>query len=94
MKKTQEILLVSNGDDLDAICVESPRDFRTETDGSLFPGMVKITGRAVRRRPWSTDGLYRRYVSSDLEECTVTAIPYAFWDNREDTREMIVWIRK
>ncbi len=83
-----------NGEDLDALQVTDPGDFRCETDDSLFPGMVKLTGPALRRKPWNTDDLYRLCGSADLEETEITAIPYAFWDNREDTREMIVWIRR
>ena len=82
-----------NGDDLDALRVVEPGDFRTETDDSLFPGTVKIVGPALCRKPWNSDALYRLYDGAEWEECEITAIPYAFWDNREDTREMIVWIR-
>ncbi len=82
-----------NGDDLDALRVTDPGNFRTETDDALFPGMVKIVGPALRRKAWNSDALYRIRRDADTEECEITAIPYAFWDNREDTREMIVWIR-
>ena len=83
-----------NGDDLDALEVLTPEDFRTETDCSLFPGMVKIVGPALRRKPWNSDALYRLSDGEDFEETEITAIPYAFWANREDTREMTVWIRR
>ncbi|MBE6725996.1 MAG: glycoside hydrolase family 127 protein [Ruminococcaceae bacterium] len=83
-----------NGEDLDALQVVCADGFRAEEDGTLFPGMVKLVGPALRRKPWNTDALYRRADCAELEECEITAIPYAFWDNREDTREMIVWIRK
>ena len=83
-----------NGEDLEALQLTDPEGFRAEVDDSLFPGMVKLTGPALRRKPWTTGALYRTYRPGDLEECEITAIPYAFWDNREDTREMIVWIRR
>ena len=83
-----------NGEDLDALQLTDPEGFRAEVDDSLFPGMVKLKGPALRRKPWTTGTLYRTYRPGDLEECEITAIPYAFWDNREDTREMIVWIRR
>jgi len=83
-----------NGEDLDALQLTGPEGFRAEVDDSLFPGMVKLTGPALRRKPWTTGALYRTYRPGDLEKCEITAIPYAFWDNREDTREMIVWIRR
>ena len=83
-----------NGEDLDALQLTDPDAFRAEADDSLFSGMVKLTGPALRRKPWTTGALYRTYRPGDLEECEITAIPYAFWDNREDTREMIVWIRR
>ena len=48
----------------------------------------------MKRKPWNDDApLYRM---SDAKETPVeiTAIPYALWDNRDDTREMTVWIRR
>ncbi|MBO6052285.1 MAG: glycoside hydrolase family 127 protein, partial [Clostridia bacterium] len=83
-----------NGDCLDALSVACPGDFRAEEASTVFPGEVDLVGTATRRRPWTTDTLYRRYDGADGEEVTIRAIPYAFWDNREDTREMTVWIHK
>ena len=83
-----------NGDCLDALSVCDPGDYAAETDSTLFPGMTAIVGPAVRQKPWTADALYRRYEGAAAEKVTIRAIPYAFWDNREDTREMIVWVRK
>ena len=83
-----------NGDCLDAISVADPGDFTTEEDDSLFPGMRAVVGPALRRRAWTSDTLYRRYDGMDAEKTAIRAIPYALWGNREDTREMTVWIRR
>nr|MCR5681773.1 glycoside hydrolase family 127 protein [Clostridiales bacterium] len=83
-----------NGDCLDALSVVSPGDFYPEEASTVFPGEVDLVGRAVCRKPWTTDTLYRRYDGADAEDVQVRAIPYAFWGNREDTREMTVWIHK
>ena len=50
-----------NGDDLDALRVTDPGNFRTETDDALFPGMVKIVGPALRRKAWNSTRACRPY---------------------------------
>lgn len=82
-----------NGDVLDSLRVVSPKEFTAYEDDSLFGGAIYLKGKAMRRKPWKSSELYR-FAQEDEEEVEITAIPYAFWDNREDTREMIVWIRK
>lgn len=83
-----------NGTELDALRIAEPETFEAYTDNSLFNGAVYIKGKALRRREWQTDELYRPLYAEQENETAVTAVPYAFWDNREDTREMLVWIRK
>ena len=83
-----------NGDALDALRVVRPSDFEPETDPSLFPGMTALTGTAKRRTDWTGDELYRLSDGDDEKTVPVRAIPYAFWGNRDDTREMAVWVRK
>lgn len=85
-----------NGTALDSLRIADFGSFESVEGGELFEGMVYIKGRALRRREWNSDELYRRtdFPREDEEETEIRAIPYAFWDNREDTREMIVWIRR
>ena len=83
-----------NGDKLDALRITDFNCFTEFKDESLFPGAVYIRGKALRRRDWEGGELYRPVVSGDEEEVEITALPYAFWDNREDTREMTVWLRR
>lgn len=81
-----------NGDVLDSLRIDSFDGFTAYEDDSLFQGGMYIKGKALRRKQWSGSELYR-FACEDEEETQITAIPYAFWDNRQDTREMSVWIR-
>lgn len=83
-----------NGDVLDSLRIADFDSFRAEpSDNELFDGAWYIRGKAMKRRPWTNDDLYRPLADAE-EEVEVTAIPYAFWGNTGDTREMQVWIRK
>lgn len=81
-----------NGDCLSALRFGDK--FETYGDDSLFEGAVCIKGKAYRRTSWTNNDLYRPVSKADEQETDIVAIPYAFWDNREDTREMTVWVRK
>lgn len=83
-----------NGDCINALRICDFDSFTAEKDDRLFKGAVKITGKAEKTPAWSNGELYRRIGEIKEETVSVTAIPYAFWGNREDTREMRVWIRK
>ncbi|MBQ8512226.1 MAG: glycoside hydrolase family 127 protein [Clostridia bacterium] len=80
-----------NGDVLTSVRLTG--EFETYEDDTLFEGAVNIRASAMRRKGWTDSILYRPLKAGDEEPCTVTAIPYAFWTNRADTREMIVWVR-
>ena len=80
-----------NGDVLSSIRLTG--EFEAYEDSSLFDGAVHIRASAMRRKTWTSAELYRTYRPGDEEPCTVTAIPYAFWTNRDDSREMTVWVR-
>ena len=83
-----------NGECLDALSVSDPADFEPEEASTVFPGEVDLVGTAWRRRPWTSDTLYRRVEAcDDLDAVPVRLVPYAFWGNRDDTREMTVWVR-
>ena len=88
-----DVSLLADGECLDALSVSDPADFEPEEASTVFPGEVDLVGTAWRRRPWTSDTLYRRVEAcDDLDEVPVRLVPYAFWGNREDTREMTVWI--
>ena len=84
-----------NGDVLDGLRICDFNSFSTYQDNSLFEGAVYIEGTAMKRKSWQDDSpLYRRVNVNDELPVRIKAIPYALWDNRDDTREMTVWIRK
>jgi len=83
-----------NGDCLEAIRISDFTGFTAEPDDRLFKGAVKIVGNAKKIPAWSDGELYRRVGEIGEETVKITAVPYAFWGNRDDTREMKVWIRK
>lgn len=83
-----------NGEELDALRIADFSGFETFRDDLLFEGAVHIRGKARRRRGWEGDDLYRPMTADDEEDTEVVFVPYAFWGNRDDTREMTVWVRK
>ena len=81
-----------NGERLSSIkLAEHPAPF-IEKDDTLFNGANTIYLKAYKKKAWSNDDLYRAF-SSEYEEINLKMIPYAFWGNRDDTREMAVWVR-
>jgi hypothetical protein len=81
-----------NGERLSSIKLKENGKFRTERENLLFDGEVSIYAEAYKKPQWQTDELYKAF-SKGYEETEIKAIPYAFWGNREDTKEMAVWIR-
>jgi len=80
-----------NGENLWAIRVDENTKFTHYYDENFLGGCVVIKGEAVRVKEWTENKLYRK-AKREEEPFTLTAIPYAFWSNREDTREMKVFI--
>lgn len=81
-----------NGENLPAVYVDT--DAGLEEKKSAFAGGI-VTVQAYGRRivPGSWKGkLYGREKPA-LEECTLTAIPYPYWNNRGEG-EMLVWIKE
>lgn len=81
-----------NGERLSSIKLCQNPEFRIEKDNELFEGALSIYGKALKKKAWETDDLYKVFTDC-YEEIEIKAIPYAFWGNREDTREMAVWVR-
>lgn len=83
---------MDNGDRLSSIRIAEEPEFRAVEEDILFDGEVSIYMKGYKKKAWQTDELYKAFTRSS-EEIEIKAIPYAFWGNREDTREMAVWIR-
>ncbi len=81
-----------NGDRLSSIRLTADTTFRCEKDEELFPGSISIYADALKKKAWETNDLYKAFTNS-FEEIEVKFIPYAFWGNRDDNREMAVWVR-
>lgn len=81
-----------NGDCISSIKIADEPMFRVEKDEELFPGAYSIYAKARRKRAWSNEDLYRAFTAT-YEDVEIKAIPYAFWGNRDDNREMAVWIK-
>lgn len=81
-----------NGDRLSSIRLTADTTFRCEKDEELFPGSISIYADALKKKAWETGDLYKAFTNS-FEEIEVKFIPYAFWGNRDDNREMAVWVR-
>lgn len=81
-----------NGERLSSIKLEGDPRFRIEKSDELFEGAVTIYAKAMKKKAWDNEDLYRAFTNG-YEEIEIKAVPYAFWGNREDTREMAVWVR-
>lgn len=81
-----------NGDRLSSIRLSDETEFRCEKDEELFPGSVSIFATALKKKAWETNDLYKAFTAS-FDEVEIKLIPYAFWGNRDDNREMAVWVR-
>lgn len=82
-----------NGERLSSIKLKDEPEFRAVREDLLFEGEVSIYAKAIKKKAWETEDLYRAFTAG-YDEIEIKAIPYAFWANREDTREMEVWIRR
>jgi len=81
-----------NGSDLTDICLAEDAEFIPEFREDVLGGMVVLTGEGLRSDDSWKDELYRP-VMRGKNSVRITAIPYAFWGNREPG-EMTVWIRE
>ena len=82
-----------NGPNLNDVCLpEDPLFSVTAGQDGILAGIPLVHARARRRdtADWGAN-LYRPCASQD-KECTLTAIPYYLWANREPG-EMLVWVR-
>lgn len=81
-----------NGENLSALCADTDQEI-TEEKSDLFGGSVILRARGERvvQASWK-GGLYSAE-KPEREPVTLTAVPYAFWNNRKPG-EMAVWIRE
>lgn len=81
-----------NGENLPAIFVDTDAGLKEEKS-SLFGGIVTIKafGKKIREASWQ-GGLYGT-CKPVLEDVTLTAIPYPYWNNRGEG-EMLVWMKE
>ena len=81
-----------NGENLSALCADTDQEI-TEEKSDLFGGSVILRARGERvvQASWK-GGLYSTE-KPEREPVTLTAVPYAFWNNRKPG-EMAVWIRE
>ena len=83
---------VDNGENLSALYVDTDQPI-TEEESDLFGGSVilRAEGQRVAQMSWK-GGLYSA-VKPGREPVTLTAVPYAYWNNRTPG-EMAVWIKE
>ncbi len=81
-----------NGENLSALYVDTDQPIEEETS-DLFGGpvLLRAKGQRVAQISWK-GGLYSA-VKPKREPITLTAVPYAYWNNRKPG-EMIVWIKE
>lgn len=84
---------VDNGENLSLISIDPDASLQAVFDKNLLGGamIVKGMGYRVNTDSWDRD-LYRP-VQVDEKPCTIKAIPYFMWGNREKG-QMLVWIRQ
>jgi DUF1680 family protein len=82
-----------NGSDLTDISLAEASEFMPEYREDVLGGIVVLTGEGQRSddRSWNGE-LYRPVLRSRMN-VRITAIPYAYWGNREPG-EMTVWVRE
>jgi DUF1680 family protein len=80
-----------NGDDLSTILLPVDQEFRLVPADGLPDGTIAIQAKGFRETT-ATPGFLYATARPQRTPCTVTAIPYALWQNRGEGT-MRVWIR-
>lgn len=82
-----------NGPDLTDICLPENSEWIAAYREDVLGGIVVLSGEGLRSDDsWREDELYRP-VARQKKSVQVSAVPYAYWGNREPG-EMTVWIRE
>lgn len=84
---------VDNGQNLPSVYVSAGTEIREEFS-DLFGGttLLKFDGKKIRESDWDADRLYGEGPVT-FDEIELTAIPYAYWNNR-GMGEMLVWMKE
>ena len=84
---------IDNGTNLSALYVDAKTDIREEKS-ELFGGSILLHfhGKRIVDTEWKEDELYAEHPIR-WEETELTAVPYAYWNNR-GMGEMSVWIKE
>ena len=84
---------IDNGKNLSELYVDTKQKIE-EVDSELFGGITEliIRGKRIDETAWSSGELYGEYPLS-LNDVTLKAIPYAYWNNR-GMGEMSVWMKE
>ncbi|MGH7455281.1 MAG: glycoside hydrolase family 127 protein, partial [bacterium] len=84
---------IDNGKNLNDLVLPREEKLEVKFDPDWLGGVAVITGAARRQvlDEWK-DKLYRVGISK-REICSLQAVPYFAWDNREPG-EMLVWMRE
>ena len=84
---------IDNGTNLSALYVDAKTDIREEKS-ELFGGSILLHfhGKRIVDTEWEEDELYAEHPIR-WEETELTAVPYAYWNNR-GMGEMSVWIKE
>lgn len=84
---------IDNGANLSALYVDAKTDIREEKS-ELFGGSILLHfhGKRIVDTEWKEDELYAEHPIR-WEETELTAVPYAYWNNR-GMGEMSVWIKE
>lgn len=81
---------IDNGENLSAVFLDTSSHI-LEEEKEEFGGIIALKVKGKRMRHHSSENLYEAY-TPEFEPTLVTAIPYAYWNNR-GTGEMAVWIK-
>jgi hypothetical protein len=82
-----------NGGNLDQIVLPPHAPLYAEKNPDLFEGITVIHGSGERQIPSMQETSLYSASPKRIEPCPITAIPYAYWDNRREG-EMLVWIKE
>ncbi|WP_026511665.1 glycoside hydrolase family 127 protein [Butyrivibrio sp. LC3010] len=84
-----------NFENLASVFIKSDAEIGEEFDTSTFGGSAKLSfdGFKLSEEGWDSRTLYGKR-SPHFDKVKLTAIPYAYWGNRQHNREMIVWIKE
>jgi len=84
---------IDNGENLSALYVDTKTGIQEEKS-ELFKGCVTLTmqGKRQKEANWTDDMLYASE-EPEYEDVSITAVPYAYWNNRGEG-EMAVWMKE